>query len=54
MIDRSVTRETPRDPLADGNRWHDWNGRRETHLGQRLKRPHQQAVHIWTQAIETA
>jgi len=46
VIDRSVTRETPRNPLADGNRRNDWNGRRETHLGQRPQRPHSKAGHM--------
>ena len=32
--------------MANGNRRHDWNERREPHFGQRSETPHLQAVHM--------
>jgi hypothetical protein len=45
LIVRSVTGDTPRNPVADKAASSDWNSRRGNHLGQR-RSPHQQAGHM--------
>ena len=45
LIVRSVTGDTPRNPVADKAASPDWNSRRGNHLGQR-RSPHQQAEHM--------
>jgi hypothetical protein len=46
VIDRSQTRDTPRDPSVGNHRFHVWTSRRGTHLGSGRVRPHQQTVHM--------
>src|ERR1700680_5166816 len=46
VIDRSQTRDIPRDPSGFSNRHNVWNSRRGTHLGSGHVRPRQQTGHM--------